>query len=74
MNRVCVLKWAVLATMFLLVIGSVQADEPEATPTPDQPMIGELAPAFSLMDLDDQMISSDDLRGSYVVIHIAASW
>lgn len=39
-----------------------------------QPMIGELAPSFSLLDQNGNTVSSDDLRGSFVVVHLAASW
>jgi len=33
-----------------------------------------MAPYFSLSDLDGNEVSSDDYRGSYLVIHIATTW
>ncbi|MDH3890536.1 MAG: hypothetical protein OEV49_05580 [candidate division Zixibacteria bacterium] len=74
MNRVNASKRAWWLAGFLFVIGSLWANVPIAAEESDQPMIGQPAPSFSLLDLDDQRISSDDLRGSYLVIHVAASW
>ena len=74
MNKVCTMKWVSLVAVLLLVIAGVRADDPEANPTPQQPMIGQQAPTFSLIDVNDQQVSSADVLGSYVVIHIAASW
>ena len=74
MNRNYVISLVGLMALFLLIIGSIQANDSEGTPVSNQPMIGDMAPAFSLMDLNDQLVTSDDLRGSYVVIHFAASW
>jgi len=40
----------------------------------DQPMIGQMAPSFTLKAVDGKTYSSDQLRGKYVVIHFAATW
>lgn len=74
MNRLFVLKLVASVAVSLLFVGGVVADDSAVTATPSQPMIGEQAPAFSLMDLNDKKFSSDDLRGSYLVIHFATSW
>ena len=37
-------------------------------------MEGQQAPAFTLPDLNGNQVSSDDYKGSYVVIHIATTW
>ncbi len=39
-----------------------------------QPMIGQIAPAFSLTGLDGKSYSLEQLRGKYVVIHFATTW
>src|SRR5215471_10633387 len=39
-----------------------------------QPMIGQEAPSFKLKGIDDKTYSLEQLRGKYVVIHIAATW
>jgi cytochrome c biogenesis protein CcmG/thiol:disulfide interchange protein DsbE len=39
-----------------------------------QPMIGEPAPAFSLKSLDGKIVSLEQQRGKFVVLHFAASW
>jgi thiol-disulfide isomerase/thioredoxin len=31
-------------------------------------------PSFELFDLNDQMVTNDDYKGSYLVLHIAATW
>ncbi|PHN05263.1 peroxiredoxin family protein [Flavilitoribacter nigricans] len=36
--------------------------------------ISEAAPAFSLPDYDGNLISLEDYRGKYLVIHIATTW
>lgn len=35
---------------------------------------GKQSPAFNLPDLNGNQVSSDSYKGSYVVIHIAATW
>ncbi len=40
----------------------------------NQPMIGEHAPDFTLMDLSGNMITLSELQGNFIVIHFAASW
>ena len=40
----------------------------------DQPMIGQPAPTFSLTALDGKLYSLDQMKGKYVVIHIATTW
>ena len=39
-----------------------------------QPMIGEPAPAFALKSLDGKVVSLEQQRGKFVVLHFAASW
>ena len=39
-----------------------------------QPMIGQPAPVFELNGTDDKKYSLDQMKGSYVVIHFAATW
>ena len=36
--------------------------------------VGEFAPDFKLADLNGKMVSLSDLKGKFVVIHIAATW
>ena len=43
-------------------------------PAMEPPMIGEPAPAFDLPTLDGDNVSSDDLRGQYIVLHFGAGW
>ncbi|MBI1767358.1 MAG: TlpA family protein disulfide reductase [Bacteroidetes bacterium] len=40
----------------------------------DQPMIGQVAPSFTLKGLDGKTYSLEQFRGKYVVIHLAATW
>jgi peroxiredoxin len=35
---------------------------------------GEVAPSFSLTDLEGNVIDSESYKGSYLVIHIATTW
>lgn len=39
-----------------------------------QPMIGELAPEFTLEGIDGDRYALTDLRGKLVVIHFGTSW
>lgn len=39
-----------------------------------QPMLGQMAPSFTLKALDGKTYSLEQLRGRYVVIHFAATW
>ncbi len=39
-----------------------------------QPMLGQMAPSFTLKALDGKTYSLEQLRGKYVVIHFAATW
>ncbi|MEX2232424.1 MAG: TlpA disulfide reductase family protein, partial [Cyclobacteriaceae bacterium] len=39
-----------------------------------QPMLGQMAPAFTLNDLNGKIYSIDQFKGRYVVIHFAATW
>jgi peroxiredoxin len=40
----------------------------------EQPMIGQPAPLFELKSTDGKTWSLEQLKGSYVVIHFAATW
>lgn len=39
-----------------------------------QPMLGQMAPSFTLKAIDGKTYSLEQLRGKYVVIHFAATW
>ena len=39
-----------------------------------QPMIGEAAPRFALKSLDGNVVTLEQQRGKFVVLHFAASW
>lgn len=39
-----------------------------------QPMTGEMAPVFTLSDLQGKSYSLENFRGRYVVIHFATTW
>src|SRR5688572_2082857 len=62
-----ILKIAVLlaATMILTTTGRAQEV---------QPMLGQMAPPFTLNALDGQTYSLEQLKDKYVVIHFAATW
>jgi cytochrome oxidase Cu insertion factor (SCO1/SenC/PrrC family) len=53
----------------LVAASGVQAEE-----APAQPMIDEVAPAFSLETVSGDTLDLDTLKGQIVVIHFAASW
>jgi hypothetical protein len=67
-----ILTCAVFAVMIASV--PVLAENPTDELVADHPMIGQTAPSFRLMDINGQELALEDLRGSYVVIHVAASW
>lgn len=48
-----------------------EAQQPE---TLSSNVTGRQAPAFKLADLEGKQISSEDYKGSYLVIHIATTW
>ena len=39
-----------------------------------QPMLGQIAPPFSLNDLNGKTYSLEGLRGKFIVIHFATTW
>lgn len=39
-----------------------------------QPMLDQMAPAFTLKAIDGKTYSLEQLRGKYVVLHFAATW
>jgi hypothetical protein len=46
-----------------------------AQPAPPQPMLGEAAPSFRLPDVrTGEMLTLEDLRGRFIVLHFGASW
>ena len=61
-----ILKSLVLITIisFSMVAGAQEA----------QPMLDQMAPAFTLKAIDGKTYSLEQLRGKYVVIHFAATW
>lgn len=40
----------------------------------DHPMMGQPAPAFDLVSLDGDRVSSQDYRGRFIVLHFGAGW
>ncbi len=58
---------------FLLIFFLAQGFglDPNALP---QAMVGDEAPAFSLVTLDDQPVSLEELKGAPVVLNFWASW
>ena len=54
---------AILAVGLLSVAGDLK-----------QPMIGETAPGFALKRLDGKVMTLEQQRGRFVVLHFAASW
>jgi peroxiredoxin len=55
----------ILAGVFFSILSSAQEL---------QPMLGQIAPSFTLNALDGKVYSLEQARGSYVVIHFAATW
>jgi len=41
---------------------------------PEQPMMGQAAPSFTLTGLDGKTYSLEQFRGKFVVIHFATTW
>ncbi len=39
-----------------------------------QPVVGEMAPGFTLKNLDGKVLTLEQQRGKFVVLHFAASW
>lgn len=62
---------SILKTLFLfaVVTRSVVASGQE-----EQPMLGQMAPSFTLKAVDGKTFSLEQLRGKYIVIHFAATW
>jgi hypothetical protein len=57
----------------LLALAMVTAAR--ALPLPEQPMLGEAAPAFRLPDVrTGKSLALEELRGRFVVLHFGASW
>ncbi len=54
-----------LVISFSLTVSSAQTD---------QPMIGQVAPSFTLKGLDGKTYSIEQFRGKYVVLHLATTW
>jgi len=52
----------------------VPAMAQDATDVSSHPMIGEMAPAFTLAQVGGETLSLASLRGKYIVIHFGASW
>jgi peroxiredoxin len=61
-----ILKSLVLITAICFSIVSGAQEE--------QPMLGQMAPSFTLKAIDGKTYSLEQLRGKYVVIHFAATW
>jgi hypothetical protein len=62
-----------LVALSLLAISGVVAAQ-EALPVASHPMIGEMAPGFTLSTITGDSLSLADLQGKYIVIHFGASW
>ena len=56
---------APLVISFSLTVSNAQTD---------QPMIGQVAPSFTLKGLDGKTYSLEQFKGKYVVLHIATTW
>ena len=54
-----------LITLFFSIVAIAQEQ---------QPMLGQMAPSFALKALDGKTYSLEQFKGSYVVIHFAATW
>lgn len=59
-----------LALAAALLSLSASGEAPERS----QPRIGEPAPSFSLRTLEGRTVTLADLKGSYAVVHFAATW
>lgn len=62
---------SILKSLFLILIMcfSIVAKAQE-----QQPMLGQMAPSFTLKALGGKTYSLEQLKGKYVVIHFAATW
>jgi peroxiredoxin len=60
--------FAGLAAIWFLLSGAVLQAEPEA------PIVGQIAPAWKLKDLDDKEVSSEQFKGKVVVLDFWATW
>lgn len=55
--------------LILLIFFSIAAKAQET-----QPMLGQMAPSFTLKDIEGKTHSLEQLRDKYVVIHFATTW
>ena len=69
-NKIFSLKRAVLLLLLFLVTVPLNCFAGELP----QPKIDEVAPLFSLEDLQGEKVALADLLGKFVVIHFATSW
>ena len=63
-----------MKTTKILMIAGLLALAANLSAEDNQPMIGKLAPDFALQTTSGDTVSSQALRGKFVVIHFAASW
>jgi len=70
-NRIVLLVGALLVVPLLVFLAIGFRFDPRAI---DSPLIGQPAPLFELADLDGDVVSLADLRGTPVVINFWATW
>ena len=76
-KKVIVLKWTLVLSLMCLIACKQTANTNGTNTNVDQENSIETpveAPGFSLKTLNDSVINLNDLRGKFVVIHIATTW
>ncbi len=63
---------SILKSVVLIVIAAGLSTEGDAQEI--QPMLGQIAPPFTLTDLKGETYSLEELKGRFVVIHFATTW
>jgi peroxiredoxin len=78
MKNLIFIKAAIATLLFSLygynTCSAAKAEQIVADTTSTQLGIGDVAPEFTLPDMDENLISSRSLKGKYVVIHFATTW
>lgn len=71
MNRTVLIVGAILVVPLLVFLAIGFRFDPRKI---DSPLIGKPAPSFTLEDLDGNVVSLEELRGSPVLINFWATW
>ncbi len=71
MNRTVLVVGAIIVVPLLIFLAIGFKFDPRAI---DSPLVGKLAPTFSLVDLDGEVVDLASLAGSPVVINFWATW